>query len=247
MIRIRPLPLCVLLATIALTLTLKSLVSIYLGVVTFEDRSSAELSKIYIRLFDLNREANIPTWFSSFLLIVNAFILAIIAVRTKAQQGPYHIQWFVLAVIFMYLSIDEAALLHEMVEKPVRRALGLSGYLYFAWIVPAVGFVIVLGIYLRRFLFDLPRYTRWLFLVAGAVYVAGAVGMEMIGSNIFYTHGGHKPVSYYLWATLEETFEMVGLIIFFYALLDYAARYTPEIVFSIQRGRSSSPLADRKG
>ena len=244
MIRIHPLPLCVFLATITIALSLASLLAIYLGIVTIEDRTFAELSKIYIRLFDLNREANIPTWFSSFLLILNAFILAIVAIPTKARQGPYFAQWFVLAVLFVYRSIDEGALLHEMLEKPTRRAFHVSGYLYFAWIIPAVGFLIVLAVYIRRFLFHLPRYTRWLFLIAGGIYVAGAVGMEMIGSNIYYTHGGHKPVSYYLWATLEETFEMLGLIIFFYALLDYAARYTPEIVFTIQRGRSSSALSD---
>ena len=244
MISIRPIRLSLFLAAIAITLTLASLFSIYLGVLTIEDQSMARFSKIYIRIFDLNGEANIPTWFSSLLFILNSFILAIIAIRTKAKQGRYYTQWFVLSFVFLYLSIDEAALLHEMVEKPVRRALHLSGYLYFAWIVPAVGFVIVLLIYLHRFLFDLPRQTRWLFMIAGAIFVSGAVGMEMMGSNIFYTHGGHKPVSYYLWANLEETFEMLGLIIFFYALLDYAAQFMPEIAFSIKRGRYGPPLSD---
>ena len=89
MITIRPLTLSLVLGVIAIALTLASLVSIYLGTLTIENQSFVELSKIYIRLFDLNREANIPTWFSSLLLILNAFILAIIAIRTKALQGPY--------------------------------------------------------------------------------------------------------------------------------------------------------------
>ena len=117
MISIRPIRLSLFLAAIAITLTLASLFSVYLGVVTIEDRSIAQFSKIYIRIFDVNGEANIPTWFSSLLLVLNSFILAIIAIRTKAQQGRYYTQWFVLAVVFLYLSIDEAALLHEMVEK----------------------------------------------------------------------------------------------------------------------------------
>ena len=156
MITIRPLPSSLLLLMIAVVLTLASIMSTYLGTLTIENQSFLELSKNYIRLFELNREANIPTWFSSFLLTLNAVILVIIAIRTKAKQGPYSAQWFVLAAIFLYLSIDESALLHEMTEKPVRRALHLSGYLYFAWIVPAVCFLIVLGLYIRRFLFDLP-------------------------------------------------------------------------------------------
>lgn len=227
---------------IAIVLILASLLSTYLGTVTVENQPFVDLRKIYIRLFDLNREANIPTWFSSLLLILNAFILAIIAVRTKAQQDPYHTQWFVLAVIFLYLSIDESALLHEMTEKPVRRALGVSGYLYFAWIIPALFCLVVLGVYIRRFLFDLPTKTRWLFLIAGAVYVGGAVGMESIGSNIFVSNPGRKTMAYHLWATLEESFEIFGLIIFFYALLNYVAQNMSEIVFSVkERGSSSAP------
>ena len=241
MIRIRPLTLSLLLVAVAIALVLASLLSTYLGTVTVESQPYVDLRKIYIRLFDVNREANIPTWFSSLLLILNAFILAIIAVRTKAQQGPYHTQWFVLAAIFLYLSIDESALLHEMTEKPVRTALGVSGYLYFAWIIPALCFLVVLGIYLRRFLFDLPNKTRWLFLLAGAVYVGGAVGMESIGSNIFASNPWNKTMAYRLWATLEESFEMVGLIIFFYALLNYVAQNMPEIVFFVkERGTSSA-------
>jgi len=243
MIRIRPLTSSLLLLIIAVVLTLASILSTYLGTLTIEDQSFVELSKIYIRLFELNREANIPTWFSSLLLILNAFILAIIASRTKALQGPYSTQWFVLAAIFLYLSIDESALLHEMTEKPVRRALNLSGYLYFAWIVPAVCCLIVLGLYIRRFLFDLPKSTRWLFIIAGTVFVGGAVGMEAIGSNIFSTNYG-KTMAYSLWATLEESCEMVGLIIFFYALLSYVAQHMPKIVVFVKESESRSVLED---
>jgi len=103
--------------------------------------------------------------------------------------------------------------------------------------------LIVLGLYIRRFLFDLPKSTRWLFVIAGTVFVGGAVGMEAIGSNIFSTNYG-KTMAYSLWATLEESCEMVGLIIFFYALLSYVAQDMPKIVFSVKKSESSSALGD---
>ena len=66
--------------------------------------------------------------------------------------------------------------------------------------------------------------------------------MESIGSNIFVANWGEKTMAYRLWATLEESFEMLGLIIFFYALLDYVAQNMPEIVFFVEdRGSNSTP------
>ena len=68
--------------------------------------------------------------------------------------------------------------------------------------------------------------------------------MEAIGANIFSTNWGHKTLAYHFWANLEEFFEMLGLIIFFYALLDYLAQTMPEIVFSVRQSGSSSAQGD---
>lgn len=72
----------------------------------------------------------------------------------------------------------------------------------------------------RKFIFSLPFRTKALFILAGAIYVGGAIGMESIGGYIADTPGLH-PAAYAVAATIEELLEMLGVIIFIYALLSY--------------------------
>jgi len=49
-------------------------------------------------------------------------------------------------------------------------------------------------------------------------------------------------MAYSLWATLEESCEMLGLIIFCYALLAYVAENMPKVIFYVKKSGSSSDL-----
>lgn len=57
-----------------------------------------------IRLFDLTGEGNIPTWYSSFILLLCALFLAIIGHAKKGHHDLYARHWQVLALIFLYLA-----------------------------------------------------------------------------------------------------------------------------------------------
>jgi hypothetical protein len=62
--------------------------------------------------------------------------------------------------------------------------------------------------------------TRILFLLAGVVYVGGALGMEMVAGVYDQSHGYENAVTATM-ANVEETMEMAGLVIFIYALTAY--------------------------
>jgi hypothetical protein len=59
---------------------------------------------------------------------------------------------------------------------------------------------------------------RRLFLLAAAVYLGGALGVEMAGAAHAFRHGTEN-LGYSLWTTLEEALEMAGVAVFIYALL----------------------------
>lgn len=82
--------------------------------------------------------------------------------------------------------------------------------------------VLLLAVTYWRFLLHLPFRSRMLFLTSAVVYVGGALGMEMVGGWYAQNYGSGN-LSYVAIATLEETLEMLGVVIFIYALLRYLA------------------------
>ena len=59
-----------------------------------------------------------------------------------------------------------------------------------------------------------------LFLISGTTFFLGAVGFEMLGGQEHELHGNNG-LYYSLLYTCEEFFEMLGIAIFIYTLLEY--------------------------
>ena len=70
----------------------------------------------------------------------------------------------------------------------------------------------------RRFLMALPRKIRNGMVRAGAIYVGGAVGLEVVGSY-FDALWGKETLVRVAVITLEEGLEMLGVILFIATLL----------------------------
>lgn len=65
------------------------------------------------RQFDFSEEGNYANWYESVTLLLCAVLLATIASVTKKMGGRYRRHWIGLAVVFLFVSIDEAAQIHE--------------------------------------------------------------------------------------------------------------------------------------
>ena len=176
----------------------------------------------FVRLTYLNGEATIPSWFSSSLLLACAAALGAIAMVERGRAGRDARHWLGLAVIFVVLSLDEGAGIHEISSGLLRRRFELDGFLRFASVIPLALAAVVVGVAYLRFLWRLPSPTRGWFVLAGAVFVGGAVGVESLGANYFSANG--HTFGYSVFVTIEEAAEMVGLAVFLYALLDYLGR-----------------------
>ncbi len=179
-----------------------------------------------IPLFDLNAESNIPTLYSSFALLLVCLLLFLISIIHKNMNSPY-LHWFVLAIIFLFLSIDEIAFLHERLEKPVYKLLttfgmlqNVQGLLFFAWVIPYGIFLIIFVISYIKFLNNLPREISKLFIISGTIFIIAAIGFEMI-EGMFYDINVVNNITYDILCIIEEILEMVSIAIFIYALLLY--------------------------
>lgn len=177
-----------------------------------------------VPLFNLDAEQNVPTWYSSMSLSLCALILGMIGLGKRTVRDRFAAHWLALGGIFGFLSLDESAGIHEMMNGIFRVLLAgsdfLGGYLWYSWVIVGVPLVLFLGLAYLKFLIHLPAKTRILFVAAGALYVGGAVGMELIGSKHAYLLGD-ADLQYALMVALEETMEMTGIALFVYALLSY--------------------------
>lgn len=174
---------------------------------------------VFIRMFDINRETNVPTWFSSVELLLCAGGLALIAWRTRACGGPFVRHWGFLALVFVFLSLDEVAMIHDNLSGSITARIETTGVLRYVWVVPYGLAVLVLGACYLRFFFHLPVRSRVLFAAAATLYVGGALGFEMIsGWWESYHEGGVVSLTL---TSIEETGEMLGVATFVYALGDY--------------------------
>lgn len=172
------------------------------------------------RLFHLDSEVSIPKMFSVLQLVLASLLLAWIAAGVKHETRVLRHGWWALSAGFLYMAVDEGAAIHEMLSLVVRRfgGAGLLGGTDFSWVV--IGAVLVLGafIYFIPFLRALPRVLCVRFVVSGAVFVGGALGMELLGGMMATSIGQENP-GYLVVLALEEGMEMFGVAMFVRALL----------------------------
>ncbi|HPV83053.1 MAG TPA: hypothetical protein PK866_07990 [Nitrospira sp.] len=174
------------------------------------------------RQFNMVNEANVPTWFSSMILLLSAALLTLTARCEWEHGGRDRRYWAGLAGIFSYLSLDESAQIHETFK--LGEGLPHTGIFYYSWIIVGCLGVITIGLLYLGFLARLPREIRWLFVLAGGLYVGGALGVEMLESRYQYLYGTWTDLNYSLLVGIEETMEMTGVIVFIYGIAWYLAR-----------------------
>jgi hypothetical protein len=191
----------------------------------------------FVPLFSLSYEGNVPTFYSAIILALAAVLLAFSAIAAKKTQQKFVLHWWILSLGFSYIAIDEVFSIHEMAGEFVK----LSGVLFFSWVVPAAIVVIVVGLSYVKFLQHLPRRTAIRFLIAGAMYVGGAVAMELPLGYWTEKHGSHN-LGYGLIDAVEETLEMLAVNLFNLWLLDHLASQNVNLRFaSAEAETASSP------
>lgn len=189
-----------------------------------------------VPLLSLSYEQNLPTYYTAVLLLSCSLLLSLIAAGARKNGERFVPAWWVLAAGFLYISVDEVLSFHEEASK----LLKLGGALYFSWVVPAAVVVLLVGVAYVPFLRHLPRPMRLRFLLAGAIYVGGAVGMEL-PLGWWTVHHGTENLGYGLIDALEEALEMLGLNLFLFALLDHLAAKGWSVRFASGKAPPAEP------
>jgi hypothetical protein len=92
---------------------------------------------------------------------------------------------------------------------------------------------VILILFFLRFYLGLPRRFKLLFGVSALVYVFGVIGMEMI-DGLFFPVESNFTLIYDFLTTIEESLEMLGIILFIYSLLKYMTLDAPTASYEIE-------------
>lgn len=186
----------------------------------------------FIHTFDLSGERNIPTWYASGSLLLCAVLSFLVAHTHRKAGSKWTKYWFGLAWLFIYLSIDETATVHERIGAALDRIsptlAAVGGILNYLWVLFGLAAVLIVSLLYLRFFVALPRRTRTLFFIASATFVGGALGVEMVNAWIADTYGG-RTVQWVTLTIVEELLEMTGVLIFVYALLEIITKQAHSI------------------
>jgi hypothetical protein len=154
---------------------------------------------------DPNLEANIPGWYSTMLLASIAAVSLLnhrMGDRTPTNGWLARRFWLLLGGVFAFLSLDEAARLHELIDDPVPGAKWVFYYAPFAAL-----FIAACVYHLARQRDDDPRLRTW--ILGGMLLMAiGGLGGELLEYSF-----PMNDVLRRIEMTVEELAEVFGAIL----------------------------------
>lgn len=183
-------------------------------------------------VLDVDEEPTLPTWYSSMAILGCAVLARAIgraAGRAGDRDAPY---WNGLAAGLAFMSLDEIAALHEM----------MNTFVDIEWTIPGAIAAGVVSLLYLPFLRRLPRETARRFVLAGAVYLAGVLGVEhLTGPQFFRYSMDTLPYAYV--SAFEEGLEMLGVVLLVRALLLHMAggAGTVTVGLEVEPPREASP------
>jgi len=215
LLRIRPQRVLLLMLAIAAVLTAITVV-VHL-IEPLRGRSSDSAYAMLVALPDAASEGSVANWYSAVVMLGCAGLMAWIGRNARLTSNGYSLHWLGLAVLFTFLSLDEGIGIHESLIEPLRNSLELGGVLYLGWIIPWGGLTIACAIAYSRFLIHLGPGVRAAIVAAAALFVAAALGLEMLEGQLYTS--GEIGLPYEAAVIGEELGEMAALALLAYGLL----------------------------
>ena len=201
--------------------------------------------RLLFSLFFLDGEGNLPAIFSTCLFLLNGFIFLVVWKAAGLAGDSRKILLF-LSSVFVFLALDESISIHERLIDPLRQALDATGIFYYTWIIPYGIGVGLVSIFAIPVFWRMQKKIRFWFGLSAATYLFATIGLEMISGKYLVMMNEQKDIVWIFMVTLEESLEMVGLIILVYAqLLLLRNKYDGFLIFMPGAGDASPHSADQ--
>ena len=192
---------------------------ILLGTIHYLMREFVEPSALHklARFFDVGQEDTITTAFATLNLFVSSILLFAVYSISKFRCERIAIYWLILCLLFVLLSVDETASIHEKAGR-LDRFTGLEslGIAYNKWVVYGAIFAGAVLLFFIPFLLALPRRVAGMILLSGGIFITGALGFEFLGAMMLQTGfvEDRGELIYAIRRLFEEGFELYGIALF---------------------------------
>ena len=174
----------------------------------------------------MNSERSLPTFFSALLLLATSGLLAWVTTARHHEGRLVRkevLHWAILAAGFLVMAIDEAAGIHDaIIQNSLSSRFGRGeGIFYGYWYLLYTPLVLVIAALYVPFLRRLPRSTAARFVIAGAVYLGGALGVEALTAAWLQ---GEEGLTRDMLQLVEESAEMLGIVLMIPCFVDLSLR-----------------------
>jgi hypothetical protein len=186
----------------------------------------------YWALLDVDAEKSFANFYSSVALLCASIFLFFTARNRELNLG-LSVYWYGLAGIFLLFAFDEAIDIHEVVSEQVRKGFLIEGPQGESWLVPYLILTAVFGLLYLWFLYKIPASLRNGLIIAGIVYIIGVAGFEVFNEWFEKTYG--HGLAHALLTTVEDSFEMFGVILLIRTLLRHAENKLGTFVLKIEK------------
>ena len=168
--------------------------------------------------FDLDNERKVGAIFGTSLLLFSALTMVTAAVISRHQKTTA-IGWILFSSVLLYMASDEFFRLHERSgDLFFGNEGGFGEHMIPAWVRIFAVVTVLLCIPMGYFWWKLPLALRIRLAVGGAVFLTGAMGVEIISST-YVMSNGRENFPYAVLVAVEEGLEMIGVLIVIDAML----------------------------
>lgn len=189
--------------------------SVCQDVYAFRTGTWSDINRIW--LLDVDVEKSAFTWVSVSVLTLASAASYQTYQRTRTAQWVRFV-WLGLATVFLLLSFDEFASLHELLSSKLTGVMPRGGIFFFAWAIPA-GIIALTGlIAMYPFLRTIPLRQRVMLILSALIFVFGAVVLEAIGGMVAEENGVFSS-SYRALTNFEEMCEFLGVVLYTWTVL----------------------------
>lgn len=179
-----------------------------------------QFSPQIVRFFGFPYEANFPTWLSSTLLLLSGLVAFQCASNPRLVFKEVE-AFKALGVFLVFMSCDETAMIHEYVGPILNQAFFHLDLPKIQWVIilapPVIAVIAILSFFLAKPLQAQPRACFYIIL-GTIIFCSGAFAIE--SSMQMFDYGLNRQLTQ-IEIFFEESFELIGEMIFFIGLSTY--------------------------